>query len=122
MISQPMVQLAQTVHLSCTNTNNVSNGPNNIPHDPRHLGVQSGASKMSSETMLHSALTVHDLTSRLDYLQTDQNELRLELRHLGVPSGASKMISEPMVRLAQALHLSSTNTNTISNRTERDST
>ena len=42
--------------------------------------------------------------------------------HLRVPSGASKMISERMVRLAQTMHLSCTNTNTISKRTDRDFT
>jgi hypothetical protein len=30
---------------------------NEIPHDPRHLGVLSGASKMISEPMVHSAQT-----------------------------------------------------------------
>ena len=44
-MSKPMERLAQTVHLSCTNTN----GPNEIPHDPRHLGVPSDASKTISE-------------------------------------------------------------------------
>jgi hypothetical protein len=52
------------------------------------------------------------------YLQMDSNKHPLEPRHLGVPSGASKMISEPMVRLAQIRHLSCTNTNTVSKRTE----
>jgi hypothetical protein len=32
---------------------------NMIPHDPRHLGVPSGASKIISEAMVRSALTVH---------------------------------------------------------------
>jgi hypothetical protein len=52
------------------------------------------------------------------YLQMDRNELLFEPRNLGVPSGASKMISEPMVRLAQTVHLSCTNTNTISKWTK----
>jgi hypothetical protein len=52
------------------------------------------------------------------YLQTDRNELPLEPRHLGVPSGASRMISGPMVCLAQTVHLSYTDTNTISIPTE----
>jgi hypothetical protein len=34
--------------------------------------------------------------------------------HPGVPSGAFKMIVEPMVRLAQTVHLSCTDTNTVS--------
>ena len=48
------------------------------------------------------------------YLQMDQNELSLEPHHLGVTSGASKTISEPMERLAQTVHLSCTDTNTVS--------
>jgi len=35
------------------------NGPNEIPHDPHHLGVPSGASKTISEPMVRSAQTVH---------------------------------------------------------------
>jgi len=41
-------------------------------------------------------------------------ELSLEPRHVGVPLGASKMISKLMVHLAQNLHLSCTDTNTVS--------
>jgi hypothetical protein len=52
------------------------------------------------------------------YLQMDQNVLPLEPRHLEVSSGASKMISEPVVRLAQSMHLSCTDTNTVSKPTE----
>jgi hypothetical protein len=52
------------------------------------------------------------------YLQMDRNPLPLEHRHLEVPLGASKMISEPMVRLAQTVHLSCTDTNTVSKQTE----
>ena len=35
------------------------NGPNEIPHDPSHLGVPSGATKMISKPMVRSAQTVH---------------------------------------------------------------
>jgi hypothetical protein len=48
----------------------------------------------------------------------DRNELPLEPRDQGVPSGASKMISESIVHLAQTMHLSCTDTNTGSQRTE----
>ena len=47
-------------------------------------------------------------------LKWTENELPLEPRHLVVPSGASKMISESMVHLALTVHLSCTDTNTIS--------
>jgi hypothetical protein len=52
------------------------------------------------------------------YLLTDRNELLVEPRHIGVPSSASKMIFEPMVHLAQFVHLSCTDTNTISKGTK----
>jgi hypothetical protein len=58
------------------------------------------------------------LSQDLYYIQTDRNELLFEPRHLGVPSGASKTISEAMVHLAQTVHLSCTETNTVSKRTE----
>jgi hypothetical protein len=44
-ISEPMVRLAQTMHLSCTDTNTISKQTENkILLEPRHLGVPSGAS------------------------------------------------------------------------------
>jgi hypothetical protein len=39
-------------------------------------------------------------------------------RHLGVQSGASKTILEPIVHLAESVRLSSTDSNTVSKRTE----
>jgi hypothetical protein len=48
----------------------------------------------------------------------DWIELPLEPHHYGVSLDASKMISEPMVRLAQPVHLSCTDTNTVSKWTE----
>jgi hypothetical protein len=54
MISEPKVRLAQTMHLSCIQTDR-----NEIPHDARHVGVPSGASKMIFESMVRSAQTVH---------------------------------------------------------------
>jgi hypothetical protein len=48
----------------------------------------------------------------------DQNELTLEPHQLAVPSDSFKMISVPMVCLALTVHLSSTDTNTVSKQTE----
>jgi hypothetical protein len=48
----------------------------------------------------------------------DRNVHPLEPRQLGVPSGAFKTISEATVRLAQTVHLSYTDTNSFSKRTE----
>ena len=59
----------------------------------------------------NGALILHQ---DLHYLQTERNELPLEPRHLVVLSGASKIISESMVHLALTVHLSCTDTNTIS--------
>jgi hypothetical protein len=56
------------------------------------------------------------------YLQTKWHEHPLEPRHLGVPSCASIMISEPMVCLAQTMHLSCTNTRSVSNGPKQDFT
>jgi hypothetical protein len=57
-ISKPMVCLAQTMHLSCTDANTISKQTNEIPHDPRHLGVPLGACKMISEAVVRSVQTV----------------------------------------------------------------
>jgi hypothetical protein len=66
MISEPMVHLVQTVHLSCTDTNTVmKTDRNDIPHDPHHLGVQFGTPKIISKPMVLSAQTVHLSGSRL---------------------------------------------------------
>jgi hypothetical protein len=48
----------------------------------------------------------------------DRNEIAYDPRHLAIPLGASKTASEPMVRLAQTMHLSYSDTNTISKRTK----
>ena len=58
------------------------------------------------------------LASRLALYLKGQYELSLEPCHLVEPSGASKMISESMVCLAQIVHLSCTDTNTISKEKE----
>jgi hypothetical protein len=62
------------------------------------------------------------LHQELHYLQTDWTELPLDHRHQGVPSSASKTISIPMVCSVQTMHLSHTDTNTISKRLKRAST
>jgi hypothetical protein len=48
----------------------------------------------------------------------DSTDLPLEPRHLGVPSSVSKMISMPMVCSLQTVHLSCTDTNTVSKWTK----
>jgi hypothetical protein len=54
-------------------------------------------------------------------LALSPNELKwlpLKPHHIIVPSGASKTITEPMVHLAQTVHLSCTDTNTVSKQNE----
>jgi hypothetical protein len=48
---KPCTYLATTLTMS-------PNGPNQIPHDTRHLGFPSGASKMISEPIVRLAQTV----------------------------------------------------------------
>jgi hypothetical protein len=74
---------------------------NEIPHDPRHLIVLSSVSKMIFEPVVCSA-------------QNHAHDPHL----VGVRSGAFKIISVPTIRLAQIVHLSQTDTNTISKRNE----
>jgi hypothetical protein len=84
-----------------------------IPHDPRHVGVPSGASKMIFELMLCLTQTVHLLCVKISTI-SKQTQLLLVPHHLEVRSGPSKMSFGPMVCLAQTVHLSCTDTNIIS--------
>jgi hypothetical protein len=88
-----------------------------IPHDPRHLGVTSGSSKMISKTMLCSTQIVHLSCVKISTI-SKRTVLSLEPRHLGVPSGVSKPVFELVVRLAQTVHLSCIDTNTVSKQKE----
>jgi hypothetical protein len=51
-------------------------------------------------------------------LQMDWNKTPHDQGHIGDPSGASKLIYEPMTRSVQTVHLSCTDTNTVSKRTK----
>ena len=63
------------------------NGLNEIPHDPRHLGVPSGVSETISEPMVRSAQTMQLCCIKISTIfKQTENELPLEPRHLGVPS------------------------------------
>jgi hypothetical protein len=82
-----------------------------IPPDPCHLGVPSGASKIIAKPMLRLTRILH----RHEHcLQMERSDIPHDPCHLGVPSDASKMIAEAMVRLAQTMHLSCIDTNTVS--------
>ena len=67
-----MVRLAKPCTYLTPTLTPSPNGPNQIPHDPHHLGVPSGASKTISEPMVRLAQTVH-----ISYINTntDMNPL-----------------------------------------------
>ena len=114
-----MVRLGHTVHLSYTKTNTISKRTERDSTWP--LSTRSSIGCILNDIWAYGTFgTNYALT--LTPSPNGPNEIPHDPRHLGVPSGASKMISEPMVRLAQTVHLSYTKTNTISERTERDST
>jgi hypothetical protein len=81
------------------------NVPNEIPHEPRHLGVPSGVSKTIAKPMVCLAQTVHQSCVKISTISnTDQNKLPHENRHLGEPSSAYKMISTFGANRAPILH------------------
>ena len=63
------------------------NGPNEIPQDPRHLGVPSVASKMISEPMVPLRKPCTYLTSTLTPSPNGPNEIPHDPRKLGLPPG-----------------------------------
>jgi hypothetical protein len=85
--------VAQTMHLSCIDTNTVSKW---------------------TEKRFHMTY----LASRLALTPNGTKWAFTWARNIGVPSGASKTISEPMVRLAQVVHLACSNTNAVSECTK----
>jgi hypothetical protein len=118
MISEPMVCLAQTMHLSCTDINTIFKWTKTRFH-LTHVTLEFRRVRpkwfMSLWCVWHKPCTY--LSSRLVLSPNGLNQAftwaPLEPHHLGVPSGASKIISEPMVRSTQTRHLSCTDTNII---------
>ena len=116
MIYVPLVRSVQTVHLSFVKTETFY-----------HLSfVTYEYHRVCPKWCLSLCYVWHKpwsyLALTLRPSPNGSNEIPHDPRHLCVPSGAPKTISEPMVRLAQTVQLSYINTNTISKRTERDST
>jgi hypothetical protein len=114
-----MIGLAQTVHLSCTNTNTISK-QKETRFDLTHFFLKFHRVRPNQFLSIWYVRPNHEpiLYQDYHYPPTDWNELPLEPHHLGVPSGASKMISDPMVHVAQTVHLSCTEHNTVSKRIE----
>jgi hypothetical protein len=93
MISEPMVHLVQTVHLSWIKISTISKRIKMRFH-------------LSLITLEYIGCSQNDYWAYGTFganraPQTDWNELPPEPRHLGVASGASKMISNPMVHLSK---------------------
>ena len=114
-ISVPMVRLTQTEHLSCTDANTISK----LMKTRSHMTHVTEEFHRVRQKQFLSLWYVRRkpciyLASRVALSPMDRNELPLEPHHPVVPSSASKKISEPMVRLAQTMHLSCTDTNTVS--------
>jgi hypothetical protein len=116
---EPVVCLAQTVHLSCTNANTVSKRIEtrfHMTHVTEEFNLVRLKWFLSLWYVWRKPCTY--LTPRLAQLQMHWIKLPLEPRHLGVPSCASKMISKPMVHLVLTVHLSFTDTTTVSRQIE----
>jgi hypothetical protein len=159
MISEPMLCSAQNVHQSCVNIGTISKqnemsfhlslthrsaikcaqndfwafgrfGTNHAPilhntntvsrqtHDPHYLGVPSCASKQIFEPMVYCHKTCTNLVSRL---ALSPNGPKRAFTWASSPKNTIRCvqkISEPKVRVTQTVHLSCTNTNTVSKQTE----
>jgi hypothetical protein len=114
MISKPMVHLVQTMHLSCTDTNTVSKQKEERFHKTH---VTSEFHRVRPKWFSSLWYIRRKACTSLANI-SKWTELLLKPRHLGVPSGVSKMISELVVCLAQTMHLSCTDTNTVSKQKE----
>jgi hypothetical protein len=114
-----MVRLAQTVHLSCTDTNTVPKCIETRFHKTHAPRSFIGCVQNDFWAYATFRATVHLSCIKIGTIsKSDRIELPLVPRHLGVPSSASKTITTFMVRLAQTMHLSCTRTNIVSKQTE----
>jgi hypothetical protein len=119
MISEPMVRLAQTVHLSWVKITTVSKRTETSFHlslvtqeyHPVHQ-----KQFLSLWYVWHKPCTY--TAPKLTLSPKDRNKILHDSRHLGVPSGASKSVLEAMERLVQTVDLSCIDNYTISKRTE----
>ena len=111
----PMVRLAQTMHLSCSDTNTISKQK----EERFHMTHVTYEFHRVHPKQLLSLWNVRCkpcsyLASRLALSPNGPKRASTEPRHLVVPLGVSKTICKPMVHLAQTMHLSCTDTNTVS--------
>jgi hypothetical protein len=114
-----MVRSAQTVHLSCVKISTITKRTESCIH----LSFVTYEYHQVRPKWFLSIWYIRRkpctyLASRLALYQMNWIKHPLKLRHLGELSGASKMISDPTVCLAQTMHLSWTDSNTISKCTK----
>jgi hypothetical protein len=119
MISEPVVHLAQTIHLSCVKISTISNELNQAStwawSSRSTIGcVQNNFWAYGIFSTDHAPI----LHRHQHYLQIDQNDIPHDPRHLGVLSGASKMISEAVVHSTQTMLLSCIKISTIFEQSE----
>ena len=103
-----------------------------LPLEPLHLGVQTGALKMVSQTMLHYVQTLH-LSCTETNIVSKQTEARFRMTHVPsiwyvpsisydtcskISSFASRLFSKHLVCSIQTMHLSCIKISTISKQTE----
>jgi hypothetical protein len=114
-----MVCLAQTVYVSCTDTNTVSKQTKTRFHIT-HIALEFHRVRpkwfLSLGYFGRKPCTY--LSSRLALSPNKPKRASTESRHLDVPSGASKMFSKPMVHMTQTMHLSYVKISTINKQTE----
>jgi hypothetical protein len=119
MISEPMACLTQSEHISCSDANSVFKW-NETRFRMTHVTEefhQVNLKRFPSLWYVRRKPCTY-LASTLAYLQIDRIELPLDPHPLDVSLGVCKTIFETMVRLVQTVHLSCTDTNTISKWTE----
>jgi hypothetical protein len=110
MIPEPIVHLAQIVHLSCIKISTISKWTETT----FHLSVVTSEYHRVRPRRLLSLWYIwcQPCTYLSLPLTPSPNRPKLDLTwpsHLGVPSGVSKIISEPLVHLVRTVHLSRTN-------------
>jgi hypothetical protein len=91
---------------------------NNIPHDPRHHGVPSGASKMISEVVVRLGQTVHLSCVKISIISKWMDEASTWASSPRSTIGCVQNDFWAYGLLAQTIHLSCTNTNNISKWTK----
>jgi hypothetical protein len=115
----PMVHLAQTMHISCTDS---ILSPNWKKWDSTSLTTSRSSIGCVQNNFCAFWYVRHKSCNyffvKISAISNRLNELPHQPRQQEVLSDVYKMISEPMVRVAQTMHLSCTDTNTVSKRTE----